>query len=176
MLRHRITSSRYWKNKNKKGDCRVTGSGSLQGFELFYCCTAFLEQDAVATVGTPDVNVDLHLLFAPCAFVGTCHCRSSLMSFLFNDAGAVDSTEGDTKGRGIRLVCTAGNLYPHFRHSQMPVPGVVPILCRTSGTGDLPVRSSPSRQHACARIFHTCSQNALHYRLLFLLLSFPSLP
>ena len=44
------------------------------------------------------------------------------MSFLFNDAGAVDSTEGDTKGRGLRLVCTAANLYPHFRHSQMPVP------------------------------------------------------
>ena len=36
------------------------------------------------------------------------------MSFLFNDAGAVDSTEGDTKGRGIRLVCTAGEFVPAF--------------------------------------------------------------
>lgn len=47
----------------------------LPGLELFYRCAAFLKEDAVATVGAADVDVDLHLLFTPGALVGTCHRR-----------------------------------------------------------------------------------------------------
>jgi len=47
----------------------------LPGLELFYRCAAFLEEDAVAAVGAADINVDLYLLLAPGALVGTCHGR-----------------------------------------------------------------------------------------------------
>jgi hypothetical protein len=85
----------------------------LPGFELFYCCAALFKEDAVAAVGTPDVDVDLHFLFAPCALVGTCHRENPvLLGFVFNDTGAVDGTEGNTEGGGLGLVCAAGELEP----------------------------------------------------------------
>ena len=84
----------------------------LPGFELFYGCAAFLEEDTVAAVGTPDVNVDFHLLFAPGALVGTCHYGYRLRGLFFNSAGAVDCTKGYAEGGGLRLVCAAGKLVP----------------------------------------------------------------
>ncbi len=45
----------------------------LSCFEFFYCSAAFLEKDAVAAIGAPDVDVDLDFLFAPCALVGADH-------------------------------------------------------------------------------------------------------
>jgi hypothetical protein len=66
----------------------------------------------VATVGTPDVDVDLHFLLAPGALVSTCHSRYRLRGLTFDCTGTVDRTEGNTEGRGLRLVCAAGELVP----------------------------------------------------------------
>ena len=45
----------------------------LSCFDFFYCSAPFLEKDAVAAIGAPDVDVDLDFLFAPCALVGADH-------------------------------------------------------------------------------------------------------
>jgi hypothetical protein len=66
-MQHRYTSKGNWKNENKK-ELPI-----LLGFELFYCCATFFEKDSVTAVGTPDINVDLYLLFAPCTLVTACH-------------------------------------------------------------------------------------------------------
>jgi hypothetical protein len=45
----------------------------LTGFHLFDCSAALFKKNAMSAVGTPDINVDLNFLLAPCTFVCTCH-------------------------------------------------------------------------------------------------------
>ena len=45
----------------------------LTGFHLFNRCTTLFEENTVPTIRTPDINVDLNFLLAPCAFICTCH-------------------------------------------------------------------------------------------------------
>jgi len=100
----------------KKGTAGSPAPGSpviLPGFQLFYCCTAFLKEDTVATVGTSDIDIDLYFLFAPGALIGTCHGQNpGLLLLFFDDAGAVDGTKSNTEGRSLGLVCPAGKLEP----------------------------------------------------------------
>lgn len=84
-------------------------------------CPAFLEKDAVAAVGAPDVHVNLDFLLAPGTLIGTCHAvfRYFLLS---------STTVRSIARWAIFMVGVVGwyappaNLYPHLRHSQMPVP------------------------------------------------------
>jgi hypothetical protein len=93
----------------------------LPGFQFLDRRTAFLEEDPVAAVGAPDIDVDLDFLFAPCALVGTCHNENTVY-FLFS------STVLTIARVAIFMVGVWGwyappaNLYPHLRHSQIPVP------------------------------------------------------
>jgi len=80
------------------------------GFQLFDRGATFLEKDPVTTVGTPYVDVDLNLLFAPCTLVRAGHIKSRLFPDLGN--GPVDRTLGDLHRRGLRLVCPACELEP----------------------------------------------------------------
>jgi hypothetical protein len=61
---------------NKKGNKNILYSGffmcripDLSGLQLFYRSTALFEENTVTTVRTPDVNINLYLLFAPCTLV-----------------------------------------------------------------------------------------------------------
>jgi hypothetical protein len=56
----------YGKNTIKM-DCRQ--AVLLPCLEFLDCSAAFLEEDTVTTVGTPDVHVNLYLQFAPGALV-----------------------------------------------------------------------------------------------------------
>jgi hypothetical protein len=49
--------------------------GLLPRLELFNCCPALLEEDAVTTVRATDVDVDLDFLFTPGTLIGTDHRR-----------------------------------------------------------------------------------------------------
>jgi hypothetical protein len=41
----------------------------LPGLQFLDRCTALLKKDAMTAVRAPDIDVDLDLLFAPCALV-----------------------------------------------------------------------------------------------------------
>jgi len=92
----------------------------LAGLEFLDRSAAFLEKDAVAAVRAPDIHVDLDFLLAPCTLVGTCH--ADIRYFLLS------STVRSIARWAIFMVGVIGwyappaNLYPHLRHSQMPVP------------------------------------------------------
>ena len=55
---------------------RQVPAAGLPGFEFLDCSAAFLEKDAVAAVGAPDIHVDLDFLLASCTLVSTCHAGS----------------------------------------------------------------------------------------------------
>jgi hypothetical protein len=93
----------------------------LPGFQFLDRRAPFLEQDPVTTVGAPDINIDLDFLLAPCTLVGTCHKR--ITGYFL-----ISSTVRSIARWAIFMVGVIGwyvppaNLYPHLRHSQMPVP------------------------------------------------------
>jgi hypothetical protein len=64
------SSGEYGRKTIKKQGRQGDGTKiSLSRLELFYCRAAFLEENTVATIGAPDVDVNLYLLFAPGALV-----------------------------------------------------------------------------------------------------------
>ena len=82
---------------------------ALPRLEFLDGCTAFFEEDAVATVRAADINVDLDFLLAPGTLVGTCH-TDRLLPDLFNRS--VNRALGELHRRGHGLVCTTGELEP----------------------------------------------------------------
>ena len=51
----------------------------LTGFHFFDRSAALFEENAVSAVWTPDVDVNLNFLLAPCTFICTCHILSKFI-------------------------------------------------------------------------------------------------
>jgi hypothetical protein len=66
------------KNSHSAGFCK---NKILTGFHLFDCSAALFEEDAVPAIGTPDIDVNLNFLLAPCTFIRTCHIQSRIIIF-----------------------------------------------------------------------------------------------
>lgn len=93
----------------------------LAGLELLDRSAAFLEKDAVAAVRAPDIHVDLDFLLAPGTLVGTCHVY--IRYFLLSSATVRSIARWAIFMAGVvGWYAPPANLYPHLRHSQMPVP------------------------------------------------------
>jgi hypothetical protein len=85
-------------------------SDHLTGFQLFDRGATFLEKDPVTAVGTPYIDVDLNLLFAPCTLVRAGHVKSRLFPDLGDDP--VNRTLRDLHRGSLRLVGPTGELEP----------------------------------------------------------------
>jgi len=104
----KIRKKMYWSCVLENGEIR----GPLPRPDLFYRRTAFLKKDAVAAIGTPDIDIDLDFLFAPCTLVGADHNRPGLGPAGILLKCTVERAHRDAQHGGHGLVCAAGELVP----------------------------------------------------------------